>query len=66
MTTATAQRDTVRVTLDLESDQHRQMKLWTVENGPGLALAKVYRALSDELLANPELADAVLARIRGR
>ncbi|TCC33912.1 hypothetical protein E0H75_42420 [Kribbella capetownensis] len=66
MTTATAHRGTVRVTLDLESNQHRQMKLWSVENGPGLALAKIYRALSDELLANPDLAHAVLTRIRGQ
>jgi hypothetical protein len=65
MTTATEQVH-VRVTLDLDADLHREMKLWAVQNGPRVTLANVYRALSDELLTNPKLAEVVLARIRGQ
>jgi len=53
----------VRVTIDLAPDLHREMKVWVAQQGHRATLAKVYRALSDELLTNPGLAVAVLARI---
>ena len=63
MSTATEQTQ-VRVTIDLEADLHREMKLWVAQNGPRVTLAQVYRALSAEMLADPALAGAILARIR--
>jgi hypothetical protein len=59
-----AEGSPVRITVDLAPDLHSAMKAWAEERGPRLTLAKVYRALSKELLSDPVLADSVLARIR--
>lgn len=53
----------VRITVDLDAELHRDMKRWAIDQGPGVTLAKIYRALSNELLNDPELAQAVLTRI---
>ncbi|MFB6726767.1 hypothetical protein ACFCV3_41740 [Kribbella sp. NPDC056345] len=53
----------VRITVDLDAELHRDMKQWRMHQGRGVTLAKIYRALSNELLSDPELARSVLSRI---
>lgn len=59
----------IRVTLDLRPTVHRRLKRWAATAAvtadlPVVPLAVVLRVLSDELLADEQLAERVLKRLR--
>ena len=49
----------VRITVDMEPDLHRRMKVWAAENGD-VKIAEIARVLILRMLDDPELADAAL------
>jgi hypothetical protein len=48
----------VRITVDLEPDLHRRLKVWAVESDDS-KLAEVVRVLAERMLDDPELAEQV-------
>lgn len=72
MTTATTNRETIRTTIDLDPQLHRELRLWCATAGPAgrsASLADVLRALTGRLLADDQLAGSIraeLAQLAGR
>lgn len=54
----------VRITVDLDAERHRRLKLYALD--AGAKGAEVVRALLDELEADPDLSDRIKDRIDGR
>jgi hypothetical protein len=65
MTTTTetpARTRPVRITVDLDPEMHRQLRIWCVNSGLSAATqAGVLRALAARLMSDPELSAAVAA-----
>ena len=55
----------VRVTVDMEPDLHKRIKVWAVESDD-LKLAEVVRVLIEEMLDKPELAELVRRKVLTR
>lgn len=55
----------VRITVDLEPDLHKRLKLWAVEAGDS-KLAEVVRVLVEEMLDDPNLAELVHRKVLTR
>jgi len=49
----------VRITIDLDPGQHKELKQFAIDND--LRSSQIVRALLDELVSDPELADTVVS-----
>jgi hypothetical protein len=54
----------VRITVDLDPEMHRQLRIWCVNSGlPAATQAGVLRALAARLMTDPELSAAIGAEL---
>lgn len=54
----------VRITVDLDPEMHRQLRIWCVNSGlPAATQAGVLRALAARLMNDPELSASIAAEL---
>lgn len=56
----------VRITVDLDPQTHKALKLWSLTTGNGAALADVVRALSEQLLSDTGFAETIATKLERR